>query len=123
MESAIISGRVDVIIKDKPNDKLEIRDYKTSEEVTTLEESNFQLRLYTLGLRAIGKPIDRATIAYLEDGRISPPVDINDKGLEEAKNLAKGSIDSIQKSCFKPKKGNHCKERCDQMQICKFYNQ
>lgn len=123
MESAIISGRVDVIIKDKPNDKLEIRDYKTSDEVTTPEESSFQLRLYALGLRAIGKPIDRATIAYLEDGRISPPVSINNKELEEAKNLAKGSIDSIQKSCFKPKKGNHCKERCDQMQICKFYNQ
>jgi DNA helicase-2/ATP-dependent DNA helicase PcrA len=122
VESAIISGRVDVIIKDKPNDKLEIRDYKTSDEVTTPEESSLQLRLYTLGLRSLGRPIDRATIAYLEDAKISPPINIDDKALEEAKTVAKGCIEGIQKSCFKSEKGNHCKDRCDQKQICKFYN-
>lgn len=122
IESAIISGRVDVIIRDKPKDKLEIRDYKTSDEVTTLDESSLQLRLYTLGLRSLGCPIERATIAYLEDGKTSPPINIDDKELEESKKVAKECLEGIQKACFKPKEGNHCKERCDQRQICKFYN-
>jgi DNA helicase-2/ATP-dependent DNA helicase PcrA len=69
VEKATITGRVDVILKGKEKPVYEVRDYKTSEEVTTFEESSLQVRLYTLGLRKMGRPVQKASIAYLETGQ------------------------------------------------------
>lgn len=121
MENATITGRVDVILKTKPSRYLEVRDYKTSDTVTTAEESALQLRLYTLGLRLIGRPADRASIAYLEDGKINQ-IDVNETKLEEARKIAKECIDGIQDSSFKGKIRDRCfkKEGCDYSKICKY---
>jgi DNA helicase-2/ATP-dependent DNA helicase PcrA len=76
VERATITGRVDVILRGKDKPVLEVRDYKTSEEVTTFEESSTQVRLYTLGLQNLGRPVVRASVAYLDTGVIKP-VDIS----------------------------------------------
>lgn len=120
MENATITGRVDVILKTKPSPYLEVRDYKTSDTVTTSEQSALQLRLYTLGLKLIGRPADRASIAYLEDGKIEQ-VDVNETKLEGARKVAKQCIDGIQKRFFKGKVGDKCCEGgCDYHRVCKY---
>lgn len=118
MENATIAGRVDVILKNRPN-ILEARDYKTSDIVTTAEESSLQLRLYTLGLKLIGHPIDEASLAYLENGEINK-ININDEKLENAKIVAKRCIEGIKKGYFKGDKSSKC-NRCDYTRICRFY--
>lgn len=119
MENATITGRVDVIIKNKPN-ILEVRDYKTSDTVTTGTESALQLRLYTLGLKSIGRPIQQASIAYLENSKVEK-ISVEEKELDNAKTAAKKCIGRIKSSYFKGKKGEQCK-RCDYTRICRFYN-
>lgn len=118
VENATITGRVDVIIKDKDK-TLEVRDYKTSDVVTTLDESSLQVRLYAKGLSCIGKTIHRASIAYLETGEVDK-VKIADGDLDIAIKTAQASIQGIQKSIFKGKAGKHCEDRCDYNRICRY---
>ncbi|MGQ9702804.1 MAG: ATP-dependent DNA helicase [bacterium] len=121
MEYATITGRVDVILKTKPSPCLEVRDYKTSDTVTTPDQSALQLRLYTLGLRLIGRPADRASIAYLEDGKVKQ-VDVSTAKLEDGKKIAEECIKEIRRGNFKGKVTNKCfeKEGCDYSKICRY---
>jgi DNA helicase-2/ATP-dependent DNA helicase PcrA len=115
VEKATITGRVDVILKGKEKPVYEVRDYKTSEDVTTFEESSLQVRLYTLGLRKMGRPTEKASIAYLETGEVKA-VEISDKHLEEAKKTAEECIKSITSSKYKAKPKAKC--NCDYERIC-----
>jgi len=110
-------GRVDVILHDKKGIDLEVRDYKTSEEVTTFEESSLQVRLYTLGLRKLGRNVNRASIAYLDTGEVKQ-VDVSQKRLEEAQSVAESAINHITASKYKPTGKKDCK--CDYSTICYY---
>jgi DNA helicase-2/ATP-dependent DNA helicase PcrA len=117
VHSATITGRVDVILKGKEKPILEVRDYKTSDEVTTFEESSLQVRLYTLGLRKMGRPVEKASIAYLDTGEIKA-VDVSPQTLEEAKNIAESCIRDMVGSIYHGKGKTKC--ACDYHPIC-FY--
>lgn len=114
LQKATIAGRVDVIMRDQ-ND-LEARDYKTSDEITTQEESAFQVKLYTLGLRSIGRPITKASVAALEEGSVRP-VDISERSILEAKAIAEKAIERIHNGNFVPSPGRFC-PHCDYSKIC-----
>jgi len=121
VQKATITGKVDVILKDK--NAMEVRDYKTSEEVTTYEQAALQVQLYTLGLQMIGKPITQASIAYLE--KENPKEQIKDvrvdgQDLENAKSIAEKCIESIIKGQFEATPENGYCEHCDQKEICKW---
>ncbi|NWG03566.1 MAG: ATP-dependent helicase [Syntrophaceae bacterium] len=126
LEKATITGRVDVIIRgndDKPS--LEVRDYKTSDAVTTFKELCLQLQLYTLGLKKLERPVDSASVAYLDPkhkGNEIEPVPIHQDDLKAAEQEAENSIRGIRKASFPPKPGDHCKNACDFPQICKWSN-
>lgn len=120
VKNATVMGRIDVIIRSKPGLRLELRDYKTSDAVTTQEQSELQLRLYALGLRAIDRPVDRASVAYLDDGR-NVPVSLEKDELARASELAEACIDGIQSSSFRGKVRSHCRRGgCDYNKICSY---
>lgn len=117
MEKATITGRVDVIMRQTEEPSLEVRDYKTSDEVTTLEESSLQVSLYALGLRSMGRPVTLASVAYLEKGEVTT-VPIDDRTLDAARDEAAKCIRGITGGQFNPKPGHHCTRSCDYRHIC-----
>jgi DNA helicase-2/ATP-dependent DNA helicase PcrA len=117
VEKATITGRVDVILRGKDKPVLEVRDYKTSEEVTTFKESSTQVRLYTLGLQNMGRPVEKASIAYLDTGVIRS-VDVTPKLLQQAKKDAEEAIRNITACKHKVAGRSNCK--CDYVAICRY---
>lgn len=116
LQRATVTGKVDVILHDEGN--LEIRDYKTSDTVTTLEEASLQVQLYTLGLKMLGQPVTRGSLAFLEDAR-TEDVGVDESVLQEAKNKTEKHIEGIVKKEFDPCPGDFC-EKCDYGSICRW---
>ncbi|HML01868.1 MAG TPA: ATP-dependent DNA helicase [Candidatus Bathyarchaeia archaeon] len=114
--SATVMGKVDVILRS--GGELEVRDYKSSEEARTLEEVGTQIRLYTSGLRTMGRPVSSGSVAYLDEAEIKQ-IDVSDKLLTEAKQNAQKVVERIAKRKFKPNPGESC-DRCDQKPICRW---
>jgi len=113
---ATITGKVDVILHD--NENLEVRDYKTSDVVTTFEESSSQICLYTIGLKMLDLPITKGSIAYLDNGEIEEVL-VEEEKLFNAKLLAEKHIGEILENKFEPKTGDFC-VKCDFNIICKW---
>jgi len=124
LEKATIAGRVDVIIRGtdkKPS--IEVRDYKTSEVVTTFPESSLQLQLYTLGLKKLQRPVTDASVAYLEPKRTGNDIEsvpIGQSDLKSAEAIAKKCIMGIGQGSFRAKLGEQCASRCDFPSICRY---
>jgi len=124
IEKATIAGKVDVIIRGtdkKPS--IEVRDYKTSDVVTTFAESSLQLQLYTLGLKKLQRPVTTASVAYLEPkitGNDIERVPIEQTELKSAQATARNCIKGIGQGSFKANPGAHCVDRCDFPSICRY---
>ena len=116
IKNATIMGKVDVILKD--GGELEVRDYKTSEEARRLEEISVQVRLYTTGLKSMGKPVTSGSVAYLDEPKIEK-VDVCETSLSKEKANAEEMVGGIMESKFNPKPGESC-GRCDQSSICRW---
>jgi len=115
--NATIMGKVDVILRDGGH--MEVREYKTSEEARTFEETAVQVRLYAAGLKSLGRPIKSGSVAYLEEAKVEP-VTIDESLLEGAKKSAGKTVESIMKGQFKPNPGEKTCERCDHHPICRW---
>lgn len=124
LQKATISGKVDVIMRGtKKEPSVEVRDYKTSDVVTTFEESSLQLQLYTLGLKKLQRPVDIASVAYLDQKpghKDIEQVSINQKNLDSAKDTAENAIKGIRQASYKARTGKHCEDRCDFPGICRY---
>lgn len=116
IRNATIMGKVDVILKDGGD--MEVRDYKTSEEARTFEEIAVQIRLYTAGLKSMGRPVTSGSVAYLETPNIKE-VDVCESVLVSEKKNAEETVVKIMDGDFQPNPGENC-SRCDQRQICKW---
>jgi DNA helicase-2/ATP-dependent DNA helicase PcrA len=116
VQRATITGKVDVIMHSE--DSLEVRDYKTSDIVTTEQESAFQVQLYSLGLRMLKKPINKASIAYLESAT-TKQVEVEQPKLLLAKTNAEKHIENINNRQFNACPGDFC-QSCDHAVICKW---
>lgn len=116
VQNATIMGKVDVIMREGGN--MEVRDYKTSDEVRTFDEISVQVRLYTVGLRSLGRPVTSGSVAYLETPEVRM-VDTTGQSLKKSKKLAEKTVKNIMRRNFSPNPGDNCK-RCDQRQICKW---
>jgi len=116
IQRAIVTGKVDVILHDKGN--LEVRDYKTSDEVTSFEESSLQVQLYSLGLKLLDQPVSKGSLAYLDNGEIEK-VEVNEEKLLKAKTLAENQINNVMDKKFEPKSGDFC-QKCDFGIICRW---
>ncbi len=116
IHNATIMGKVDVILRE--GGKLEVRDYKTSDEARTFDEASVQVKLYAAGLKSLGRPIANGSVAYLEEAEVRM-VDVTDPSLIDSQNYAERTVEKIAKGQFNPNKGESC-ERCDQRQICRW---
>ena len=116
VQNATIIGKVDVIMREGGN--MEVRDYKTSDEVRTFDEISVQVRLYSVGLRSLGRPVVSGSVAYLETPEVRM-VDIADPTLVESKRLAERTVENIMRRNFLPNPGDSCKT-CDQRPICRW---
>jgi len=116
IQNATIMGKVDVILREGGN--VEVRDYKTSEEARTFEEASIQVRLYTAGLKSLGRPVTSGSIAYLEEREVKM-VDTSDQLLDDSKRFAEKMVEGIVNGNFEPKPGQNC-SRCDQSPICRW---
>jgi len=117
VQNATIVGKVDVILRD--GEELEIRDYKTSEEVIKPEDSELQVRLYALGLRNMGRDVTRGSVAYLEKTARVDTVTLEEERLMEARGTAEKVINNIKEGCFEANPGQFCKD-CDYNRICRW---
>ena len=117
LNKTTIIGKVDVIINAEGGE--EVRDYKTSDQITTTEEFAMQVKLYTMGLRGLGRNVTSGSIAYLENGEIAS-VDLSKESLQKSKSRAQEIVDGIGQNSFGANIGEHCK-KCDMLRICKYY--
>ena len=116
VQRATITGKVDVILHNDKN--FETRDYKTSDTVTTVEEASLQVQLYTMGLKMLGNPVTKGSLALLEDA-ITKEVAVDEKNLQSAKGVAEKHIKGIMNKEFNASPGKFC-EKCDYRTICKW---
>lgn len=96
----------------------EVRDYKTSDEFTPFEQAALQVQLYVWGLAKLGKPADRASLAYLEEGEVRE-VDVGNGSLEKALAVTQSCIQGIKERKYTAAPGSFCGD-CDQGTICRW---
>jgi DNA helicase-2/ATP-dependent DNA helicase PcrA len=117
-KKATIAGKVDAIIRGE--DAYEVRDYKTSLEVTTETEARYQVGLYSAGLRKLGRKVEGGSVVVLKEGdaeiRRFP---IDDAMLDGTEARAAETIRGIMEKRFKATPGESC-GKCDQTKICKW---
>jgi DNA helicase-2/ATP-dependent DNA helicase PcrA len=118
LERTTITGRLDVIIRSTKGPTFEVRDYKTSDDVTPFEHSSLQVKLYSLGLRSIGYQVTKASVAYLDSNEIKD-VSVSDTELQIASDIARRCIQGIVENDFAGKPGSHCDD-CDHALICRY---
>ncbi|MCX9010164.1 MAG: ATP-dependent DNA helicase [Candidatus Methanoperedens sp.] len=116
LQRATVMGKVDVILHDDAN--LEIRDYKTSDSVVSKEEVALQVQLYTTGLKMVGEPVTKGSVAFLEDAS-TDKVNVDDAALRYAETKAGSYIDGIIKRNFTACSGDFC-GKCSYKLICRY---
>jgi len=116
LRRATIAGKVDVILHDE--NAIEIRDYKTSDQATTYEDSSMQVQMYALGLSMIGESVAKGSIAYLDDADLKD-VEVKEHHIRKAQETAEKHIEGILNKNFGACSGKHCKS-CDYGLICKW---
>lgn len=116
LQNAIIAGKVDVILNE--GEGIEVRDYKSSEDVINDSDSAMQVQLYSKGLKMLGEDVMKGSIAYLSNANVSF-VDVEEEKLEETGRKAGKHIEGIKNRNFEPCASGYCKS-CDYSKICKY---
>ena len=116
LQNATVIGKVDVILKD--DQSFEVRDYKTSDNVISQEQSDLQLQLYTHGLRELGWNISKGSVAYLEQAQIDE-ISVDKPEIVKTKKKAEDLINKIKSGCFDPQGTGFC-GKCEYFSICRW---
>jgi DNA helicase-2/ATP-dependent DNA helicase PcrA len=120
IQNAALLGKVDVILGNRG--ELEVRDYKSTrvdnDDIRTHEEAETQVRLYSLGLKSMGRNVRDGSVAYLSEPRIEP-VGVDEDHLSKASKLADDTVENIVTRVFNPCDGGNC-NRCDFVRICRW---
>ena len=116
LQKATVTGRIDVLIHD--GNCIEIRDYKTSKDSATHDDSSIQVQMYALGMSMIGETVSKGSVAYLDDASLKE-VGVSDLHLAKAKEAVEKHIAGIITKDFTPCPGQHC-QSCDYGAICKY---
>lgn len=114
IHNATVMGRIDIL------DDNEVRDYKTTQDYVDRDEVELQIRIYTAGLRKLGRQIDKASVAYLSSETVNiEEIDISERAVESAVQYAGTIVERIIEGRFTPKQGMNC-QKCDQGPICRW---
>lgn len=116
LKRSTVVGKADVIIKNEAKGGIEVRDYKTSDKVISKEESDMQVRLYSIGFKTLGKNPVEGSIANLEENEIRY-LTVAEQDLEKTQKTTENVIEGILEKKFEPIVGLHCRT-CDFNRIC-----
>jgi DNA helicase-2/ATP-dependent DNA helicase PcrA len=116
MHRATVVGKIDVILREKAG--VEIRDYKTSDRVTTTDDAEMQVRIYAKGLAILGDTVIRGSIVNLEKASLTD-VPVDEPELRSAEAKAGEHIDGIKQRKFHPYPGKFCGD-CHYGGICRW---
>ncbi|MFZ2471377.1 MAG: ATP-dependent DNA helicase [Methanothrix sp.] len=116
LQKATVTGRIDVLIHD--GNCIEIRDYKTSKDSTTHDDSSIQVQMYALGMSMTGETVSKGSVAYLDDASLRD-VGVSDHHLADAKEAVEKHIVGIITKDFTPYPGQHC-QNCNYGAICRW---
>ncbi|MFC1505465.1 ATP-dependent helicase [Thermoproteota archaeon] len=119
IHEATIMGKVDVILREGGG--REVREYKTSEEAKTMDETSIQVRLYVAGLRNLQRAIDHGSVAYIKETEIKS-ADITEPAISATIKDTEKVVSSIKKRNFKPDPEKPNCKRCDYPNICRHNN-
>ena len=117
-ESATITGRVDVILNAGDPDKIEVRDYKTSETVIKPEHSELQVQLYSEGLKSFDWNVVKGSVSNLDENE-TKQINVSPVAINSALDQAKTIINKIKNNKFEAKPSSFCKD-CEYKTICKW---
>ena len=117
-ENAILSGQVDVVLRnEEEEDAVEVWDYKTGYETVNKDYVLAQLYLYCHGLRAAGKNVIAAAIAYIKDCNVSK-VHIVPQLLTETMDEVGRLIQKIREGQYVPHPDDATCRHCDYKVLC-----
>lgn len=116
LQNATVAGKVDVILKE--NDAYEIRDYKSSSEVISDEDSTFQVRLYSYGLKEMGWDVKKGSVANLRETQVNN-VTVDNERTGESKEKAEKIVKNIIDGNYEGKPSNFCNQ-CEYSDICRW---
>jgi len=116
LQKATVTGRIDVLLHD--GNYFEIRDYKTSKDSTTHDDSTIQVQMYALGMSMTGEPVTKGSVAYLDDASLRE-VGVSESHLASAKEAVERHISGIVTKDFTPQPGQHCLS-CNYGAICRW---
>ena len=117
-ENATITGRVDVILNTENPDKIEVRDYKTSEKVIKKEHSELQVRLYSEGLKSFDLDVVKGSVSEIDENKTNP-VNVSQTAINTSLDEAKSIIENIKDGKFEARPTKFCKD-CEYRTICKW---
>lgn len=117
-EGATITGRVDVILNAGYPDKIEVRDYKTSETVIKPEHSELQVQLYSEGLKSFDWDVVKGSVSNLDENE-TKQINVSSVAINSALDQAKVIINKIKNNKFEAKPSSFCKN-CEYKTICKW---
>jgi len=116
---ALVYGIVDVILR-HDGESVEARDYKTTKaDQYNDDEADFQIRLYSAGLKQMGYPVAISSIANLEEEKIRN-VDISNDVLSAVIEETQEYILGIKTKDYTAKPSHYCRN-CDYREICRYY--
>lgn len=116
LQNATVAGKVDVILKGE--ESYEIRDYKSSDEVITDEDSKFQVQLYSFGLKEMGWDVAQGSVANLKESRVKN-ITVNENEIGRSKERAENIIGNIIEGNFEGHPSDFC-EKCEYSKICQW---
>jgi DNA helicase-2/ATP-dependent DNA helicase PcrA len=116
LQKATVTGRIDVLLHD--GNCFEIRDYKTSKDSSTHDDSAIQVQMYALGMSMTGEAVSKGSVAYLDDASLRE-VGVSESHLGSAKEAVGRHISGIMTKDFKPQPGQHC-QSCNYGAICRW---
>jgi DNA helicase-2/ATP-dependent DNA helicase PcrA len=116
LQKATVTGQIDVLLHD--GNCIEIRDYKTSKDSTTHDDSAIQVQMYALGMSMTGESVSKGSVAYLDDASLRE-VSVTESHLANAKEAVERHISGIITKDFAPHPGQQCLS-CNYGAICRW---
>ena len=116
LENTVVPGKIDIIIG--RDNKVEVRDYKTSEDVVTEEESRMQILLYSQALKNMGYDVSACSIINIKEGE-SKEVPVSNEIITKNTEMAVKMIRSIRGGKYQGKRSNFCL-KCEYNKICTY---
>ena len=77
-----------------------------------------QVQFYAIGLREVGRPVGRASVANILDNAVHGAA-VSEERLHAARTVAEGAVTRILERDFRASPGKHCKD-CWYGGICGF---